>query len=177
MMTFTKKQLAALRRIAQRATQGEWVAFISPGTDTYAVHTPGDERYGDIIKWPGFDCQKNAKNNAKFIAAFNPEIVLALLDVLDASLPDGTPAARPCLKESDMATNKTLEAANLWQIERAKFEKEHPDLSVLLHRVEEQLHSNILASVIMLNDISYTIREAERKAKAEASAPDKKGGA
>ncbi|HAW1552697.1 TPA: hypothetical protein JLM98_004033 [Escherichia coli] len=74
-----------------------------------------------------------------------------------------------------MATNKTLEAANLWQIERAKFEKEHPDLSVLLHRVEEQLHSNILASVIMLNDISYTIREAERKAKVEASAPAKKG--
>lgn len=76
-----------------------------------------------------------------------------------------------------MATNKTLEAANLWQIERAKFEKEHPDLSVMLYRVEEQLHSNILASVIMLNDIAYTIREAERKAEEKTSAPDKKGGA
>lgn len=85
MMTFTKKQLAALRKIAQRATQGEWVAFISPGTDTYAVHTPGDERCGDIIKWPGFDGKKNAKNNAKFIAAFNPEIVLALLDELETA--------------------------------------------------------------------------------------------
>lgn len=30
-----------LREIAKLATQGEWVAFISPGTDTYAVHTPG----------------------------------------------------------------------------------------------------------------------------------------
>lgn len=70
----------ALREIAKLATQGEWVAFISPGTDTYAVHTPGDERCGDIIKWPGFDDQKNAENNAEFIAAFNPKVVQALLD-------------------------------------------------------------------------------------------------
>lgn len=55
MMTFTSEQLATLRKIAQQATQGEWRAFISPGTGTYAVHTPGDERCGDIIKWPGFD--------------------------------------------------------------------------------------------------------------------------
>lgn len=46
MMTFTREQLATLRKIAQRATQGEWVAFISPGTDTYAVHTPGEEARG-----------------------------------------------------------------------------------------------------------------------------------
>ncbi|HAD4449879.1 TPA_asm: ead/Ea22-like family protein [Salmonella enterica subsp. enterica serovar Typhi str. CT18] len=70
----------ALREIAKLATQGEWVAFISPGTDTYAVHTPGDERCGDIIKWPGFDDQKNAENNAEFIAAFNPKVAQALLD-------------------------------------------------------------------------------------------------
>ncbi|HAH2669556.1 TPA: ead/Ea22-like family protein [Escherichia coli] len=70
----------ALREIAKLATQGEWVAFISPGTDTYAVHTPGDERCGDIIKWPGFDDQKNAENNAEFIAAFNPKVEQALLD-------------------------------------------------------------------------------------------------
>ena len=86
MMTFTKEQLAALRKIAQQATQGEWRAFISSDTGTYAVHTPGDERCGDIIKWPGFDDQKNAENNARYIAAFNPKVVLALLDVLDASL-------------------------------------------------------------------------------------------
>ncbi|HFV1035029.1 TPA: ead/Ea22-like family protein [Escherichia coli] len=80
MMTFTSEQLATLRKIAQHATQGEWRAFISPDTGTYAVHTPGDERCGDIIKWPGFDDQKNAENNAEFIAAFNPKLVLALLD-------------------------------------------------------------------------------------------------
>ncbi|HFO6253638.1 TPA: ead/Ea22-like family protein [Escherichia coli] len=85
MMTFTREQLATLRKIAQRATQGEWVAFISPGTDTYAVHTPGDERCGDIIKWPGFDDQKNAENNAEFIAAFNPKVVLELLYELETA--------------------------------------------------------------------------------------------
>lgn len=80
MMTFTSEQLATLRKIAQHATQGEWRAFISPDTGTYAVHTPGDERCGDIIKWPGFDGQKNAENNAEFIAAFNPKLVQTLLD-------------------------------------------------------------------------------------------------
>ena len=76
----TEINYQALREIAKQATQGEWRAFISPGTDTYAVHTPGDERCGDIIKWPGFDDQKNAENNAEFIAAFNPKVVQALLD-------------------------------------------------------------------------------------------------
>ena len=73
----------ALREIAKQATQGEWVAFISPGTGTYAVHTPGDKRCEDVIKWTGFDGQKNAENNARYIAAFNPEVVQALLDELE----------------------------------------------------------------------------------------------
>ena len=71
----------ALREIAKQATQGEWVAFISPGKyGTYAVHTPGDNHHGDIVDWPGFDEQKNAENNARYIAAFNPEVVQALLE-------------------------------------------------------------------------------------------------
>ncbi|EEW1467829.1 TPA: ead/Ea22-like family protein [Escherichia coli] len=70
----------ALREIAKQATPGEWVAFISSGTGTYAVHTPGDKRCEDVIKWTGFDGQKNAENNARYIAAFNPEVVQALLD-------------------------------------------------------------------------------------------------
>ncbi|HAI9030148.1 TPA: ead/Ea22-like family protein, partial [Escherichia coli] len=70
----------ALRKAAQLATQGEWVAFISSGTGTYAVHTPGDKRCEDVIKWTGFDGQNNAENNARYIAAFNPEVVQALLD-------------------------------------------------------------------------------------------------
>nr|WP_275974842.1 ead/Ea22-like family protein [Escherichia coli] len=69
-----------MREIAKQATQGEWVAFISSGTGTYAVHTPGDKRCEDVIKWTGFDGQKNAENNARYIAAFNPEVVQALLD-------------------------------------------------------------------------------------------------
>lgn len=76
----------ALREAAQLATQGEWVAFISTGTGTYAVHTPGDKRCEDVIKWTGFDGQKNAENNARYIAAFNPEVVQALLDELERNL-------------------------------------------------------------------------------------------
>lgn len=65
----------ALRDAAEKATQGEWVAFISPGKyGTYAVHTPGDNHHGDIVDWPGFGEQKNAENNARYIAAFNPEV-------------------------------------------------------------------------------------------------------
>lgn len=50
-----------LREIAKKATQGEWSAFISPGTGTYAVHTPGDKRCEDVIKWTGFDGQKTQR--------------------------------------------------------------------------------------------------------------------
>lgn len=76
----SKIDYQALREIAKQATQGEWVAFISSGTGTYAVHTPGDKRCEDVIKWTGFDGQENAENNARYIAAFNPEVVQALLD-------------------------------------------------------------------------------------------------
>ncbi|HFU8994334.1 TPA: ead/Ea22-like family protein [Escherichia coli] len=76
----SKIDYQALRKAAQLATQGEWVAFISRGTGTYAVHTPSDKRCEDVIKWTGFDGQKNAENNARYIAAFNPEVVQALLD-------------------------------------------------------------------------------------------------
>lgn len=77
----SKINYQALREIAKQATQGEWVAFISPGKyGMYAVHTPGDNHHGDIVDWPGFDEQKNAENNARYIAAFNPEVVQALLD-------------------------------------------------------------------------------------------------
>ena len=77
----SKIDYQALRDAEEKATQGEWVAFISPGKyGTYAVHTPGDNHHGDIVDWPGFDEQKNAENNARYIAAFNPEVVQALLD-------------------------------------------------------------------------------------------------
>lgn len=75
----SKIDYQALREAAQLATQGEWVAFISSGTGTYAVHTPGDKRCEDVIKWTGFDGQKNAENNARYVAAFNPKVALELL--------------------------------------------------------------------------------------------------
>ncbi|ELG7496766.1 ead/Ea22-like family protein [Escherichia coli] len=81
----SKIDYQALREAAQLATQGEWVAFISSGTGTYAVHTPGDKRCEDVIKWTCFDGQNNAENNARYIAAFNPEVVQALLDELEAA--------------------------------------------------------------------------------------------
>ncbi|MEK8926240.1 ead/Ea22-like family protein [Escherichia coli] len=81
----SKIDYQALRELAKQATQGEWVAFISPGTGTYAVHTPGDKRCEDVIKWPGFDGQKKAAANARYIAAFNPEVVQVLLDELEAA--------------------------------------------------------------------------------------------
>ncbi|EEW2643333.1 ead/Ea22-like family protein [Escherichia coli] len=68
-----------LREAAEKATPDEWVAFISTDTGTYAVHTPGDERCEDVIKWTGFDEQKNAENNARHVAAFNPKVALELL--------------------------------------------------------------------------------------------------
>lgn len=76
----SKINYQALREAAEKATPDEWVAFISSGTGTYAVHTPGDKRCEDVIKWTGFDGQNNAENNARYIAAFNPEVVQALLD-------------------------------------------------------------------------------------------------
>ncbi|BBK60887.1 hypothetical protein EC122715_p2-27 (plasmid) [Escherichia coli O145:H28] len=84
MTNITAINYQALREIAKQATQGEWVAFISSGTGTYAVHTPGDKRCEDVIKWTGFDGQKNAENNARYIAAFNPVVVQALLDEREA---------------------------------------------------------------------------------------------
>lgn len=82
-MTALNKQ-AELRQLAEKATKGPWRVFSDIGTETYAIHTPRDKRCGNVIKWAGFDCQKNAKANAEFIAAANPATVLALLDELEA---------------------------------------------------------------------------------------------
>jgi hypothetical protein len=70
----------ALREAAQKAGSDEWCAFIDTKSKTYAVHTPADNRCGDVVKWAGFDGQQRAAAKAKFIAAANPATVLALLD-------------------------------------------------------------------------------------------------
>ncbi|HFG9821826.1 TPA: ead/Ea22-like family protein [Salmonella enterica subsp. enterica serovar Frintrop] len=69
-----------LREVAEKATPGPWKVFSDIDTKTFSIHTPRDKRCENVIKWGGFDCQKNAKANAEFIAAFNPKVALALLD-------------------------------------------------------------------------------------------------
>lgn len=68
-----------LDKAAARATKGQWVAFTDAQTKTFSVHTPDDARSENIIKWTGFDGQKNANANAKFIAEANPENVRRLV--------------------------------------------------------------------------------------------------
>ncbi|EPL0394291.1 ead/Ea22-like family protein [Enterobacter ludwigii] len=75
----------ALRKAAEKAGADEWRAFIDTKSKTYAVHTPGDNRCGDVVKWAGFDGQLKASNKARFIAAANPATVLSLLDELEAA--------------------------------------------------------------------------------------------
>ncbi|EOZ5728960.1 ead/Ea22-like family protein [Enterobacter hormaechei] len=75
----------ALRKAAEQAGADEWCAFIDTKSKTYSVHTPGDNRCGDVVKWAGFDGQQRAAAKAKFIAAANPATVLALLDELEAA--------------------------------------------------------------------------------------------
>ncbi|HEB8145145.1 TPA: ead/Ea22-like family protein [Salmonella enterica subsp. enterica serovar Give] len=75
----------ALREVAERATKGPWTLFSDIDTKTFSIHTPRDKRCENVIKWSGFDCQPNAEANAEFIAAFNPKVVLALLDELEAA--------------------------------------------------------------------------------------------
>ncbi|MGK2894484.1 ead/Ea22-like family protein [Klebsiella michiganensis] len=72
-----------LEKAAKKATRGQWVAFTDTATKTFAVHTPNDQRCENIIKWAGFDCQKNAEANAEFIAMANPANVLVLVEALD----------------------------------------------------------------------------------------------
>ena len=142
----SKIDYQALRELAKQATQGEWVAFISPGTDTYAVHTPGDERCGDIIKWPGFDSQKNAENNAEFIAAFNPKVVQALLDEREAQ--------NKCIAELEkIATDYAL-----------KFQKAQDALKhVVLMRKSEQeaADNNLIDSECHVAELEEALRDKQ----------------
>lgn len=78
-----KFDFQALREMAKKATPGKWEAFIHTASRTCSVHTPGDKRCDNVVKWSGFDGQKNAEANAKFIAAANPAAVLVLLSRLD----------------------------------------------------------------------------------------------
>lgn len=79
-----KELLQSLDKAAKSATTGQWVAFTHTTSGTYSVHTPDDGRCENIIKWAGFDCQKNAKGNAEFIALANPENMRRLVQFVNA---------------------------------------------------------------------------------------------
>ncbi|HDU4102108.1 TPA: ead/Ea22-like family protein [Klebsiella pneumoniae subsp. pneumoniae] len=72
-----------MRTAARKATPGQWVAFTHADSRTFSVHTPDDNRCGDVIKWAGFDGQRKAKANAEFIALANPANILALVEALE----------------------------------------------------------------------------------------------
>lgn len=80
----TDAEKAALLGAAERATKGEWCAFIDVASKTYAIHTPHNKAGDNVINWTGFDGRKGAKENARFIAAANPKAVIALLRELAA---------------------------------------------------------------------------------------------
>lgn len=71
--------LGRLDKTAKKATHGQWIAFTDTASGTFSVHTPDDSRCENIIKWAGFDCQKNAEANAEYIAAANPENIRRLV--------------------------------------------------------------------------------------------------
>ncbi|VAG78073.1 Uncharacterised protein [Enterobacter hormaechei] len=116
-MSIIDKQ--ALREAAEKAGADEWCAFIDTKSKTHSVHTPGDNRCGDVVKWAGFDGQQRAAAKAKFIAAANPATVLALLDELeakDAQIVNLT-AERDALREGEMGYAKhsnTRAAADIY---------------------------------------------------------------
>lgn len=106
---------AALRQAAEKAGGGEWRAFIDVKSKTYSVHTLGDNRCGDVVNWPGFDGQKSAAAKARFIAAANPEAILALLAEREADKAriSQLEAERDALREGEMgdATHSNTRAA------------------------------------------------------------------
>lgn len=81
--------LTALRALAEKATPGPWEAFEDsdehlagcPPTMEWLVTAtdPGEEFYEEIINWGN----RGRREDAEFIAAANPSVVLALLDRLE----------------------------------------------------------------------------------------------
>ena len=75
----------ALRRLAEAATPGPWRHFHHATSGTNAVKHDGRT---DIVAWQGFDDsdRKEPRHaaNAEYIAACDPQTILALLDRLDA---------------------------------------------------------------------------------------------
>ncbi|EGD1013391.1 ead/Ea22-like family protein [Escherichia coli] len=164
----SKIDYQALREAAQLATQGEWVAFISSGTGTYAVHTPGDKRCEDVIKWTCFDGQNNAENNARYIAAFNPEVVQALLDELEAA--ENNLIDSEChiaeLEEALRDKQALLEASEKRIAELEEREILLPERSSMLHRTDfHEDYQTVMAYKV--SEVIAAIRAAGIRIKGE----------
>ncbi|MGP6381215.1 ead/Ea22-like family protein [Yersinia bercovieri] len=119
-----------LKKAAMKATQGEWVAFSNIKTGTFAVHTPDDKRCNDIVDWMGFDGAAGSKtqrsHNAKFIAAANPSVVLALIAQLEAAQ-----------KERDEITEQYVDRTTALTYSSRRAEKAEAALSAAQQRIDE----------------------------------------
>lgn len=72
--------LNKMKSAAEKATPGQWSAFIDVASSTYSVFA---KKVDDVISWMGFDGRKNASNNAKFIAIASPKNVLSMIAALE----------------------------------------------------------------------------------------------
>lgn len=92
-MTDITELAQRMKAAAEKATPGEWCAYANTKTGTFAIHTPDDSRFSNIIDWMGFDgvdMPKTQKSrNAKFIALANPANVTLLVEALGKALDDG----------------------------------------------------------------------------------------
>ena len=85
-MSAPKLDLAALKRIAEAATPGEWTAEEWCGTEggwcaigPHHEATEGED-YDDA---PGSDCHARAQRDSVYIAAANPATLLQLIERLE----------------------------------------------------------------------------------------------
>jgi len=72
-----------LRKLAEAATQGPWIAGDDEDSDYYLVGPPS---FGTVVTNPVV--QLHALNNAEFIAAANPAAILELIDRVEKAEKD-----------------------------------------------------------------------------------------
>lgn len=87
-----------LRKLAEAATQGPWIAGDDEDSDYYLVGPPSFDR---VVTNPVV--QLHALNNAEFIAAANPAAIIALLDRVEKAEKD---AARVDWLQTKLFTNR-----------------------------------------------------------------------
>lgn len=82
----TALDLAALRKVAEAATPGEWDASCigSEGYHLMATNTDGPKRRIVVARCT-YEKWETDRANAEHIAAFHPATVLALLDLIESA--------------------------------------------------------------------------------------------